>query len=155
MTQYYSLQVNVDQARLDKDQRAAVLIEQYLKRYHEAHLSDGMGFFENLFDTNDQDDFEDPFEKLFGHLPDEIFFRLNKKIESLAKKTSPERLVQELNKVIGHNQKILHAMMQNPHLFTALMMLRAADDLGINIDVSVEDVLACFDVDKQTVPFPF
>ncbi len=153
--QSLSLQTNLEQARQDKDHRAMALIGDYLKRYHEARPLLGMGFLENLFDM-DEDDTEDPFEKLFGHLPDELFFKINKRIESLAKKTSPERLVQELGKVIGHhNRHILFAIMQDPDLFTALMIVRAADELGIRIDVSVEDVLACFGVENKTNSFPF
>ena len=64
-------------------------------------------------------------------------------------------LVKQLKKVIGDDDKIMSAMMQNPDLFSALMMLRAADELNIDIDVSVGDVLDCFGVDKQTDLFSF
>ena len=150
-----SLQANLDRARQEKDHRAMVLIGDYLDRYHLTHSTMGMDFFDDLFNPDGPDEGEDPFNKLFGHLSDEIFYKLDKKIESLAKKTSPERLVQELEKVIGHNSNLLFAIMQNPDLFTALMLLRAADMLDININVSVEDVLACFDVGKKSNPFPF
>ena len=45
--------------------------------------------------------------------------------------------------------------MLNPDLLSALLMLRAADDLSIDIDVTVGDVLECFGVNKQTDIFSF
>lgn len=149
-----SLQNNLERARLEKDPRAAVLIGHYLDRYRQTHPAMGLGFLDNLFGPDEQDD-EDPLDELFGHLPDPIFHKLNKKLAALTQKTSPERLVQELDKVVGRDDKILYAMMQDPDLFTALMILRAADELGIDIDVSVEDVLECFEVGKNPGPSPF
>ena len=109
-----------------------------------------------MFGSSEQlDDFEDPIEKLFNHLPEDIFYRLNKKIKILTKKTTPERLVRELGIIAHDNNNILLAMMQEPDLYSALMILSAADDLGLDIGVSVDDVLECFAVNKQTSPYPF
>ena len=88
-------------------------------------------------------------------VPETTLIRLDKRLVSLMKKTSPEMLIQQLHKVIGDDKKIMSAMMQNPDLFSALLMLRAADELGIDIDVTVGDVLECFGVDKQTDIFSF
>jgi hypothetical protein len=153
--QILSLETNREVARLEKDHRTMMLIDHYLKRYHEAHPSMGLGFFDSLLPPDEQPGAEDPFDRLFGHLPDEIFDKLNKKLEALAKKTSPERLVQELAGVVGDDSKLMQAIMLDPDLFTALMIVKAAGDLGINIDVSVDDVLACFDVGKKPGRFPF
>jgi len=35
------------------------------------------------------------------------------------------------------------------------MIVQAADKLGINIDVSIDDVLECYGVGKNTGSFPF
>ncbi|MDD5579917.1 MAG: hypothetical protein PHY16_11645 [Methylobacter sp.] len=153
--QCFRLEDSLVRARREKDHRSEVLIGNYLDGYHEAHPGSGLGFLANLFDENEEDNYDDPFDQLFGHLPDEIFIKLNKKIVALAKKISPERLIQELAKELGQDSKILNAIMQDPDLFTALMILKAANDLGINIEVSVADVLACFGVGKKTSPFPF
>ncbi|NOT13681.1 MAG: hypothetical protein HOP23_17965 [Methylococcaceae bacterium] len=142
----FRLQDNLERARQEKDHRTSVLIGDYLERYAEVHPARGMDFLGNLFESNVPEEVDDPFEKLFGHVPDEIFYKLNKKLETLAKKTTPERLIQELSKVIGHDANILQAMMLNPDLFMALLILKAADELGVNIDVRTEDVLACFGV---------
>jgi hypothetical protein len=106
------------------------------------------------FDQED-DNFEDPLDTLFSHLPEKVLIKLDKKLEVLFKKTSPEMLVEQLQKVIGDDKNLLSAMMQEPDLFTALLMLTAADELGLDINVSVGDVLECFGIDKQTDLFSF
>jgi hypothetical protein len=114
-----------------------------------------MDFLDSLFNHEAPDDFEDPLDTLFGHLPEELFHKINKKLESLTKKISPERLIQELIKTTDQGNKVLFAMLQDPDLFTALMILRTANDLNIDIGVSVDDILDCFGVMKKTGPFPF
>jgi hypothetical protein len=96
-------------------------------------------------------------DKLFIHLPEDIFYKLNKKIKILIKKTTPERLIKELGSVTRDHDNIMFVMMQEPDLFSSLLIKKAADDLGIDIGVSVDDVLECFAVNKQTSPnsFPF
>lgn len=155
MTDVFGLQHSLEQARRERDQRTAALIGRYLERYYEAHPSRGLDFLEDLFEGEEQDEYDDPLDELFGHLPDEVFIKLDKKLASLAKKTSPERLVQEFNKVAGNNSNILVAMMQEPALFTALLIIKAAGELGIDIDVTVEDVLEYFDIGKPSRSFPF
>jgi hypothetical protein len=149
---FLKLEKNHEQAKQDKDHRAMALIGIFLDRYHETHSQPGMGFLENLFET-EEEDFEDPLS-IFDHLPEEIFRKLQKKITSLMKKMSPEKLVQGFNDINDDNNIIL-GMSQDPDLFMALLIVRAADDLGIDIDVSVKDVLKHFGVDKNTGPFPF
>ena len=147
-----------EQAMEDKDYRAATLIDAFLDRYYLLHPERNMGFLDDLFGSgnyDDEDEFEDPMDQLFGHIPKKVLVKLDKRLESLFKKTSPEMLVKQLKKVIGDDDKIMSAMMQNPDLFSALMMLRAADELNIDIDVTMGDVLDCFGIDKQTDLFSF
>ncbi|MGR9117006.1 MAG: hypothetical protein ACU85E_14675 [Gammaproteobacteria bacterium] len=151
----FRLQENLDQARREKDLRAVALIGRYLDRYHEAHPSRGTGFIENLFDMDELEDSADPLDELFGHLSDEVFIKLDKKLAALVKKTSPEKLIQELNKISSNKSKLLLAMMQDPDLFTSLMIIKAAEELGLAIGVTYEDVLQCFDIGKQPSSFPF
>ena len=149
---FLNLEKNHEQAKQDKDHRAMALIGKFLDRYHETHSQPGMGFLENLFET-EEEDFEDPLS-IFDHLPEEIFRKLQKKITSLMKKMSPEKLVQGFNDINDDNNVIL-GMSQDPDLFMALLIVRAAIDLGIDIDVSAKDVVERFGVNKKTSPFPF
>lgn len=81
--------------------------------------------------------------------------KLDKKAGALTQKISPEYLVQDIMKTTGNNHNILLAMMKNPEIFTAVLMLRAANDLGIDTGVSIQNIIECFNIDKKTSSFPF
>ncbi|MDF1584105.1 MAG: hypothetical protein RQ733_13565 [Methyloprofundus sp.] len=149
-----SLQHYHEQAMQNKDFQAGMLLEKLLDRYYQVHPQRGMGFLDNLFGMNEEEEM-DRMDELFGHLPDEVFVKLDKTIESLAKKTSIEQAVMDLMDIVGKNQNIMLAIMQDPDLFSALMIVKAADKLGINIDVSIDEVLECYGVGKNTGSFPF
>jgi ketosteroid isomerase-like protein len=142
-----------EQAMQEKYHRAVVLIDSFIARYYQVHPERNMDFLDGLFAADIEqeiDESEDPLVSLFGHIPEPILRKLDKKLESLLRKTSPEMLVDQLKKEIGEDAKVMSAMMQQPDLFTALLMQRAARDLGIDIDVSIGDVLDIFGVEKQT-----
>lgn len=150
------LQTNQAFAGEDKDHRAMVLIDDYLDRYYYGNLNPAMGILDEVFASEvAEEDGYDSFEKLFGHLPDAIFMKINKKIDSIIKKTSPEKLARDFNKACDTKVNLLQTMMQNPDVFSALIVLKAADQLGVDIDVSVEDVINVFDLNKQSSSFPF
>ncbi|MBE0471218.1 MAG: hypothetical protein IBX55_17120 [Methyloprofundus sp.] len=151
-----SLQRYHEQAMQSKDFQTGMLLEKLLDRYYQVHPQRGMGFLDGLFGVgNDEEQAIDRMDALFGHLPDEIFIKLDKTIESLSKKTSVDQLVSDLMKRVGNNQNIMLAIMQEPELFSALMIVKAADKLGINIDVSIDEVLECYGVGKNAGSFPF
>lgn len=152
-TQLHSLRLNHELAIQDKDQRARVLIEQYLDRYDEAHRMPAM---DQLYDLIEQNMADDPIEQLFAHVPESIMIKIDQKLEKLLTKISPERLFRDLSKSVGNDSNVLVAIMNNPDLFTALMMLRAADELGFDVNISVADVLDYFDAQQSSTPsFPF
>ena len=148
------------QAGEDKDYPTAMLIDKFLDSYFEAHPERDMGFLEGLFGgmTKEEDDIaDDPLEELFGHLPDRVMIDLNSKAESLLKKLTPEKLTQELALQIAEEKSLFLAMMENPEVFSALMLLRAADELFIDIDTNIYDVIDAFGLsaNKNSSPFPF
>jgi len=151
-----SLQHYHEQAMQNKDFQAGMLLEKLLDRYYQVHPQRSMGFLDNLFGMDDDEEEEfDRMEALFGHIPDEVLIKLNKTIESLSKKTSVEQVAIDLMQSVGNNQNIMMAIMDDPELFSALMVVKSADKLGINIDVSIDDVLKCYGVGKNTGSFPF
>jgi hypothetical protein len=147
------LEYYYDKAKLNNDHRAMILIGNYLNRYHDTEPQSEQGILDDVFGSDKLDDFEDPFT-IFDHIPNRVYDKLQKKITALIKKTSPEKLVQGLNNDVDKNN-ILHAISQNPDLFMALIILKAADALSIDIDVSVADVLKRFGVDNKTGSMPF
>ena len=155
MMQRLRLEEFQEQARQEKDHRASLLIDNYLDDYFQAHPHHNMGFFDNLFSPEEV--VEDPMEILFDHLPEKVLISLERKVESLTRKTSPEHLAKELIKDAGDTENVLIAMTKNPDMFIALMLVKAANSLNIDIDVNFADVLEEFTVNKKnnTSPFPF
>lgn len=154
-----SLEHYHEQAMLAKDFQVGIKLQKLIDRYYHAHPQSSMNFLDNLFGINDDDDEEDDkLDILFGHLSDEVVMKLDETVESLSKTTSIEQVAIELIQSIG-DKSVMLAIMQEPDLFSALMIVKAADKLGINIDVSMEDVLAYYGIGKRTssssFPFPF
>jgi tetratricopeptide (TPR) repeat protein len=153
-----SLEHYHEQAMLAKDFQVGIKLQKLIDRYYHAHPQSSMNFLDNLFGINDDDEEDDKLDILFGHLSDEVVMKLDETVESLSKTTSIEQVAIELIQSIG-DKSVMLAIMQEPDLFSALMIVKAADKLGINIDVSMEDVLAYYGIGKRTssssFPFPF
>jgi len=137
-----------EQAITDKDDRTKVLIDVFVEQYYQAHSETSTGFISNLFDLNDDhdDEYVDPTEQLFKHIPEDDLLKISNKTEELMMETSPEQLVKELTQDSDNNEHILIAMMQDPDLFSALMVIKASASLGININLNINDILGFFNV---------
>ena len=156
--QVQRLQFAFDESRESKDYQASILIEKYLDRYYAAHPQQGMGFLDELFGgfvDEDDEDYYDPMEEIFGHLDESEMMKLNKKAELIMKKVTPEKLIQGVMKKVGNNETMLMAIMKNPDILTALMILKAADELKMDIEVDIEDVMDAFEINESGNPFPF
>jgi hypothetical protein len=155
----YRLEDAREQAYKDNDKRATLLIGAFIERYYQAHPERTMGFLDSLFGTNAENDMENllgsKLDQLFDHLSDAVFDKIDIKAEKLIETTSPERLVKELIKDANNNQQVLLAIMKDPDLLSALMFVKAAKSLKIDIDVSINDVLEFFNADDSPDSFPF
>lgn len=142
----------------DKDFPTGILIEKLLDQYYSAHPQQGLGLFDNLlagFMGDDDDDDYDPMEELFGDLDQGVMIQLNDKAELIMKKLTPENLIQGLMRQVGNRETILLAVMQNPDILSALMLLKAADELKMDIDVDIDDVIETFEITENDNPFSF
>lgn len=147
-----------EQASNDKDNRALVLIDAFINLYHQMHPEQNMGFLEGLlgFENEYEDEiFDSPLEVLFSHLPERVLDKLTEEADEITRKVSPERLLKQLIKKLGSSQHILMAMMQDPDLFTALVLSKAADNLNLDIELSIDEILEAFNVNQKSSPFPF
>lgn len=144
-----------EQASKDKDYVTAMLVDGLLEGHFASHPQPDLSFFDELLGLGEQEDEQgDPLEELFAHLPDGVLIELNKTAEGLVQKLTPEKLTKSLMKQIGNDETLLYAVMQNPDIFSALMLIKAADKLQIDIDVNVHDVIDIFGItDKPTFPF--
>lgn len=137
-----------EQAIKDENSRVKLLIDVFIEQYYQAHADTSKGFVDNLFNLNeeiDNDDYLDPSDELFRHIPEDSLLKIMNKTDELMMETTPEQLVEEV--AAGrNNEHILLAMMQEPELFSTLMVLKAANSLNIEINLTVNDVLDFFDV---------
>jgi hypothetical protein len=150
---------SLENAQKQKDQRATALIGKFLDQYHEARNPAGFNIFDTLFGGIDNGD-EDPIDKLFGHLPDDLFDQLEKKTLEITKKTSPERMVKILaaDYIENNLTLMLNLLNDDPEVLYAFVMLKAADDMGIDIGVTAKDIIERFQEKKaasKPKPFPF
>ncbi len=155
---YLRLRESLENAQLEKDQRATALIGKFLDKYHESRNPSGFNILDTLFGGMDEDN--DPIDELFGHLPDDLFDQLERKTVEITKKTPPERMLKSLaNDYFSNNMnKTFDLVKDDPEAFFAILMLKAADDIGIDIGVTAEQIIECFIGQKTTSkpkPFPF
>ncbi len=143
-------------AKSTKDQRALVLINNFLDLYDLSHPHQSMGLLDQLFHTEDKENsVEDPIEILFNHIPEITRIKLNNQLNSLTEQTTPEQLVEELTTESEHSSTLLQAMMEQPDLYTALMIIKAAQTLEIDIDVNSNTVFRYFNVPVHNDPATF
>lgn len=157
---YLRLRESLENAQLEKDQRATALIGKFLDKYHESRNPSGFKILDTLFGGMDYDEDNDPIDKLFGHLPDDLFEQLEEKTAEITKKTSPERMLRILaaDYLSNNVTLILNLLKNDPEVLYAFVMLKAADDLGIDIGVTSQEIVDCFKGQKTTSkpkPFPF
>ena len=144
------------QAVQDKDHATSLVIESFLNDYYEVYPQRTKGLVEKLFGFNHQDEEDDSIEKLFGHIDEGVFIELNNKAALVAQQLSPERLINSLiNQTDMDEQSILSAMMKNPDIFSALLILKSSAELAIDINVYLNDVITIFGITEKTSPFPF
>ena len=155
----YRLRESLKKAQEQNDQRAAALIGKFLDQYHKSRKPTG---FNNIFDSlfGGIDDEEDPLDRLFGHLPNDLYEQLGKKTVEITIKNSPERMLKILaaDYLSNNVNKMRDLIFNNPDAMYAFLMLKAADDLGIDIGVTAKDIFECFNGKKATskpTSFPF
>jgi len=140
-----------EQAINDKDERTKVLIDVFIEQYYQAHSETSTGLVDSLFTLNSEegeDAYIDPTEQLFKHIPEDELLKVMDKSDELMMETTPEQLVEDLTQDSDKNEHILIAMMQDPDLFSALIVIKAAISLEIDIKLSINDVLGFFNVEQ-------
>ncbi len=154
----FRLQESLKIAQEQKDQRATALIGKFLEQYYKSRKSSVFNIFDSLFGGNNDD--YDPIDELFGHLPDDLFDQLERKTIEITKKNTPERMLKILaaNYLSNNVNKMFDLLNDDPEALFAFLMLKAADDLDIDIGVTAEKIVECFNSQKVTSkpkPFPF
>ena len=157
----YRLHESLKEAQEQNDLRTVTLIGNFLDQFHQSRRPFGLNIFDSLFDDIDDDEYEDeePIEILFGHLPEDLFDKIVVKTTDLIKKSPPDRMLKLIAANYLSNDKTLILRLTNDFdLLFAFLMLKAADDLGIDTDVTPDEIIEVFS-DKEATskpkPFPF
>jgi len=153
----YRLQDGLKNAQEQNDQRATALIGKFLDQYYESHKPPSFNFFDALFGGSDDD--EDSIDELFGHLPEDLFEQLERKTIEITKKNPPERMLKILAAdYLSNNVTMMRDLFNDPVALFAFLMLKAADELGIDIGVTAKEIVECFNDQKapsKPKSFPF
>lgn len=151
------LQLAYDQAENDKDFQTGLLIKGLLDDYYAVYEPRDESFLDELvagFMGEEDVPDDDPLDALFGHIEHSVMMKLNNRAESIMKKLTPEKIIHKLIKKSTDKEAVLIAMMQNSDIFSALMLIKAAEELKINIGVGIDDVIHVFNINDNTQPTP-
>ncbi|CAD6872167.1 hypothetical protein [Methylomonas fluvii] len=149
------LEIASAEARADSDNRTAGLIARLLER--------ARGGPEYLPMEDEADDFDqppisdDPIEDLFGHIPDAVFARIEKKIEELVRKRGPEQFVANIMRQYGNgrDEQNLAILFMNQDFLWCVTVFAAAEELKLEIGVGFDDIIARFNHDSPQYSLPF
>jgi len=140
-----------------EDYQTAMRLKAFLEQYHLTHSQGGRSFLEEMFGFIDDEDEEEesaPLDDLFGHLPASVQAKIEKNVGKVLQKMTPEQLAKEMC-TDGNEAALIMAIIREPDLLVALTIIKIADNLGMNIEVSVDDVMERFNVNKKSRSFPF
>ena len=140
------LQFQYSLAKEQGDQRTATLISNFLDKIYQYQNDDLSG---------SEDDYFDPYEKLFDHIDTRTFTKINRKFDRLYETIPEDKLIMALVEMLP-DKKLKPLLLKDTDLINALLFLKAAQDLDINIQVTAADVLEVALEDAgATFPFPF
>lgn len=146
----------LNQAKRANDANLVNLIQSYLNQCDLIRPNNDLHSFSEPKDEPRPIDAPDTLENLFAHVSDEAFELMDKKAAQLMKKTTPEQLAVELQSYHDNPKKMLRSMMQDSQLFSSLLLVKAAELMKIEIDVTYADVFDAFKKDKKPgFSFPF
>lgn len=154
----YRLQESLNTAQKQKDQRAVAIIGKFLDQNYELNKPSGFNISDPLF--GGIDDVNNPIDELFGHLSDGLHDQLMEKTVEITNNCSPEQIHKILAAdFLSYNQAMMISLLENDSdALQSLLMLKAANDLGMDIGVTGKDIVEYFNGQKTTSkhpPFPF
>lgn len=140
------------QAKDQGQQRSAVLISTFLEKIlHYHHIKIGNDdYFEDQ-----EDDFYDPYEAIFEQLDSRTIAKVHRKIENLYKSLAEDQLIMSLIEMLP-DKKDIPLLLKDEDLIDALLFLKAAQELNLEISITATELLAIAKQNNETsFPFPF
>ena len=134
------------------------MIEAFLERYYEVYPEDlEQEGFAQFLDDIESDNGDDPLDELFGDISEGKMIDINTQAELIIQKYTPENLIQLLleEMSVADRETLLQALMGNPDMLSALVLLKASQDLKIDIEVSIDDIIEAFEPSEDSPSFSF
>jgi hypothetical protein len=134
----FLLENGLSLAYQQNDERTAMLISTFVKKYY-----DTVTPFNNFFGVDEE---ETGTDWLFAHLPESIFQKLENKVIDIVNKNRPEKMLKILVEQYMPNDvmRMIYTVQNNPDLLFTLLLLKAAEELSIDIGVTPNDVINSF-----------
>jgi hypothetical protein len=161
----HRLQESFKEAQEQNDLRTVTLISNFLDQYHQSRRPFGFNIFDSLLGGGDEDeedyyDDEDPMDILFGHLPDDVLNHLDITASEILKKNPPERMFKMLaaDYLSNNVAKMRKLFNDNPEILYPFLLLKAADNMNMDIEVTADEIIEVFsDIEATSKPklFPF
>jgi hypothetical protein len=151
------LKYQLEEAQKQADERTAMLIAKFIAQYYETQNPFGGAFFDDDFDDYDEFDEEDASSiELFAHLPQDIFNKIEKKMNEIMRRNPAERVMNMIIQLLSKNIDASF-ILTNPDAFFGLLALYAAKELGIDTGVSVGQIIDFYKDSASSKPssFPF
>ncbi len=126
------LQFQLNNAKDEGDQRTETLIAGFLDKIYRYH--------HDALAAPAEDDYYDPYEQLFEHIDSRTYAKITRKLEKLHIGLTEEQLLTVLLDMLPDKLQVA-LLFKDPDAFNALLFLKAAQELGIDINVAVEDIL--------------
>jgi tetratricopeptide (TPR) repeat protein len=136
----------------EQDHRTIVLIEKFLDGYYQNDFNpknlDIMGSLLGMGSSK-----ADPIA-LFNHLPSDMFEKLDKKAEELIKKMGMERFLTAVIRQYfsGDGLSAMTLLMTNFEALQAFALLKAAEELNIDTQVTGVDIVKCIKGNAPSLP---
>ncbi|SJM90726.1 hypothetical protein CRENPOLYSF2_180008 [Crenothrix polyspora] len=128
------------------------MIEKFLDAYYEDDFTPkSSDIFDALMGMGSSN--ADPMA-LFNHLPTDVFDKLDNKADELIKKMGMDRFLTALVKQYFANDKgaAMAVILKNFEALQALSLLKAAEELNIEIKVTAADIIKCVNSSANSIP---
>ena len=139
------LQLQFSNAENQGDPRTAALISRFLDKIYQLQQKD--------YSEPVEDDFFDPYGALFEHIDNRTFSKIDRKIDQLQNTLVEDKLLSALIEMLP-DKKLTSLLLMDMNIFDALLFLKAAQELDIDINVTVENILDIAQ-DNSGASFPF
>lgn len=139
------LQQLYEQSRQSNQIAIAELIQHYINQYKKSHPGKFILLLNKFLASSQHEPIQQSLEPLFDHLSDDVMMQLYDVVEQSSQQMTMEQMADEWSSD-EDKHSLIKAMQRTPNLLMALLILKAAHELNLEIGVSIISVLNYFNV---------